>query len=175
MGQTSSSVLDQLPPGFPPSARFVGLKNFGNTCFINAVLQALYACKLFRDLVRQFNLLDPPPGNKIPRAGSADSSLIQSLSFLFGEIDSLKKQTGTVSPDHFVQQVRSENELFRVPQHHDAQEFLNFLLNSISTTLHSMKRKSPEEDDQKPGDEQSTWIQNLFVRRARQRDALPSL
>jgi ubiquitin C-terminal hydrolase len=121
MGAQTSSVLDQLPPDFPPKTRFVGLKNFGNTCFINAVLQALYACKLFRDLVLNFHHHDPPSGNKLPRAGSPETSLLQSLSCLFRDIESLKKQTGMLSPDHFVQQVRSENELFRVPQHHDAQ------------------------------------------------------
>ena len=38
-----------LGDAFPPSAKFFGLENFGNTCYCNSVLQALYACDEFRE------------------------------------------------------------------------------------------------------------------------------
>ncbi|TPX42475.1 hypothetical protein SeLEV6574_g05588 [Synchytrium endobioticum] len=35
--------------------RYFGLENFGNTCYCNSVLQALYFCKPFRECLRTYN------------------------------------------------------------------------------------------------------------------------
>jgi ubiquitin C-terminal hydrolase len=40
----------------PFNEHFFGLVNFGNTCYVNSVLQALYFCKPFRDEIIQYKL-----------------------------------------------------------------------------------------------------------------------
>lgn len=39
--------------------RYYGLENFGNTCYCNSVLQALYFCKPFRECVNSFPIRSP--------------------------------------------------------------------------------------------------------------------
>jgi ubiquitin carboxyl-terminal hydrolase 12/46 len=50
----SHSTLPKDIDGVDESERFWGLDNFGNTCYINSVLQALFYCKLFRDRLLEY-------------------------------------------------------------------------------------------------------------------------
>ena len=53
MGGSHSSLPKDLP-GVADDDKFFGLENFGNTCYINSVVQALFCCKLFRDKFLQY-------------------------------------------------------------------------------------------------------------------------
>lgn len=50
--------------------RLWGLENFGNTCYCNSVLQALYACEPFKHFVESYPTIPPPVSPLGPAAGS---------------------------------------------------------------------------------------------------------
>ncbi|KAH0768313.1 hypothetical protein AABB24_002174 [Solanum stoloniferum] len=144
MGATGSKLEKALGDQFPEGERYFGLENFGNTCYCNSVLQALYFCVPFRE-----QLLEYYANNKGPP--EAEENLLTCLAELFSQISSQKKKTGVIAPRRFVQRVRKQNELFRGYMHQDAHEFLNFLLNELVDILEkeshaakSLAASSPE-------------------------------
>lgn len=128
MGATGSKLEKALGDQFPEGERYFGLENFGNTCYCNSVLQALYFCVPFRE-----KLLEYYGNNK--SLGEAEDNLLTCLADLFTQINSQKKKTGVIAPKRFVQRVKKQNELFRTYMHQDAHEFLNFLLNELVDIL----------------------------------------
>jgi ubiquitin carboxyl-terminal hydrolase 12/46 len=50
----SSSKLEKALAECPDDERYYGFENFGNTCYANSVLQALYFCRPFREQVQQY-------------------------------------------------------------------------------------------------------------------------
>lgn len=75
------------------------LLQFGNTCYCNSVLQALYFCKPFREKV-----LDYKAKNKRTK-----ETLLTCLADLFYNIATQKKKTGTIAPKKFIARLRKEN------------------------------------------------------------------
>ncbi|ORY95321.1 hypothetical protein BCR43DRAFT_492794 [Syncephalastrum racemosum] len=59
LGQSGKPTIDTelLDEG----ERYFGLENFGNTCYSNSVIQALYYCKPFRECVTNYPIVLPPP------------------------------------------------------------------------------------------------------------------
>ncbi|XP_030370337.1 ubiquitin carboxyl-terminal hydrolase 12 [Scaptodrosophila lebanonensis] len=110
---------------FPPNEHYFGLVNFGNTCYSNSVLQALYFCKPFREKVLEYKAK-----NKRPK-----ETLLSCLADLFYSIATQKKKVGSIAPKKFITRLRKEKEEFDNYMQQDAHEFLNFLINHINEII----------------------------------------
>ncbi|XP_009271710.1 PREDICTED: ubiquitin carboxyl-terminal hydrolase 12-like isoform X2 [Aptenodytes forsteri] len=106
---------------------------FGNTCYCNSVLQALYFCRPFREKVLAYKV---QPRKK--------ESLLTCLSDLFNSIATQKKKVGVIPPKKFISRLRKENELFDNYMQQDAHEFLNYLLNTIADLLQEEKKQEKQ-------------------------------
>uniref|UniRef100_A0A034V4W8 ubiquitinyl hydrolase 1 n=1 Tax=Bactrocera dorsalis TaxID=27457 RepID=A0A034V4W8_BACDO len=110
---------------FPANEHYFGLVNFGNTCYSNSVLQALYFCKPFREKVLEYKAK-----NKRPK-----ETLLSCLADLFYNIATQKKKVGSIAPKKFIARLRKEKEEFDNYMQQDAHEFLNFLINHINEII----------------------------------------
>lgn len=166
MGSTGSKLEKALGDAFPEKERYFGLENFGNTCYCNSVLQALYFCTPFRD-----HLLEYIAKNKI--VSEADENLLTVLADLFAQINTQKKKTGVIAPKRFVSRVKKQKDIFRSFMHQDAHEFLNFLLNELADILENEAKQGkteagrvlPPSKDGENGSGQPvivTWVREIF-------------
>lgn len=69
------------------------------------------------------------------------SSLLSSLKGIFDSMAAHPSRTGVVSPQHFLETLKRENEMFRTPMHQDAHEFFNLLLNEVMTGVEANSKK----------------------------------
>ncbi|KAH1026543.1 hypothetical protein HUJ05_000197 [Dendroctonus ponderosae] len=177
---------------FPCNEHYFGLVNFGNTCYSNSVLQALYFCKPFRDKVLEYKAK-----NKRTK-----ETLLTCLADLFHNIATQKKKVGSIAPKKFIARLRKEKGTYNSPlklalcyagccsvseefdnyMQQDAHEFLNFLINHISeiilaerqqnstnnssaTTNNVIKNKGAGENGTTTlpqNHPEPTWVQEIF-------------
>jgi len=138
MGTASSKAhrLDKaLGSSFPENEHVFGLENFGNTCYCNSVLQALYYCQPLREYCLEHRTSRLAADNCDDGDG-----LLGCLCELFWSISSQKKRCGVLAPKQFISKLRAENELFNNQMHQDAHEFLNYLLNEMAERLEKAQK-----------------------------------
>jgi ubiquitin carboxyl-terminal hydrolase 12/46 len=84
----SSSKLEKALAECAEDERYYGLENFGNTCYCNSVLQALYFCRPFKERVLQY-------AQTLPK--DADDNLLNCLVELFLQVCVVLWQLAAVS------------------------------------------------------------------------------
>lgn len=145
MGSNVSQLEKEIGiENFPQNEHYFGLVNFGNTCYCNSVLQALYFCEPFRQKVLE---------SRVKSKRNVKETLLTCLADLFYTISTQKKKTGSYAPKKFINKLRKENEIFDNYMQQDAHEFLNYLLNTIADILRSDKGKD---------ESAKTWVQEMF-------------
>lgn len=81
-----------------PPVVFLLPPQFGNTCYCNSVLQALYFCRPFRENVLAYKAQQKKKEN-----------LLTCLADLFHSIATQKKKVGVIPPKKFISRLRKEN------------------------------------------------------------------
>ncbi|KJH45089.1 ubiquitinyl hydrolase 1 [Dictyocaulus viviparus] len=165
--ETSPSFSNGKAPR--PRVELRGLKNLGNTCFMNSVIQALNTTDIFRGYLVQLPLLQPDedendehqplasPRYNTRRAASAvnTNSLNASTSTPTVLAEELRKVLirlsdlrcdQAVSPDEFFQSVWKVSPRFRGYHQQDAHEFLRCTMDRLHSELR--RCRLPESVDQ---------------------------
>ncbi|CAI2348114.1 unnamed protein product [Caenorhabditis sp. 36 PRJEB53466] len=141
MGANGSSQLEKeistTDSVTTSNEHYYGLVNFGNTCYCNSVIQALFFCRPFREKILNYK-------QTLKKSGSTKENLVTCLADLFHNIANQKRRVGTIAPKRFITKLKKENELFDNYMQQDAHEFLNYLLNTISETLIEEKNAEKE-------------------------------
>ncbi|XP_069487763.1 ubiquitin carboxyl-terminal hydrolase 46 isoform X2 [Ambystoma mexicanum] len=161
MGTNASALEKDIgPEQFPINEHYFGLVNFGNTCYCNSVLQALYFCRPFRENVLAYKAQQKKKEN-----------LLTCLADLFHSIATQKKKVGVIPPKKFISRLRKENDLFDNYMQQDAHEFLNYLLNTVADILQEEKKQEKQNGKLKNGNaneteecnmSEPTWVHEIF-------------
>ncbi|KAE8338476.1 putative ubiquitin carboxyl-terminal hydrolase creB [Aspergillus arachidicola] len=80
-------------------------------------------------------------------------SLFTSLKDLFESVVASQSRIGIIRPQHFLDVLRREHEMFRTAMHQDAHEFLNLLLNEVVANVEAEASKQPEPEKSLPSAE----------------------
>ncbi|KAG1650828.1 Ubiquitin carboxyl-terminal hydrolase 3 [Nymphon striatum] len=141
-------------------AKIVGLRNLGNTCFMNAVLQSLSNIQQFSGYFKQLPSLDSTPvknGRKPPQTRTSDVDTVL-LAEELRKILILLWQSGkgAISPESLFTVIWKVVPRFRGYQQQDAHEFLRYMLDRLHTELLGILPFS--------NDPTSRYISNLSIR-----------
>ncbi|GMH71767.1 hypothetical protein TL16_g05739 [Triparma laevis f. inornata] len=142
----------------------VGLGNLGNTCYMNATIQALSHTPVLRQYFTSKKYLNDVNGdNPLGHGGR----LAHAFGNLIGDLWTTKTG-GSINPKIFKDTVARVNDQFAGNEQHDAQELLTFLLNGLSEDLNRIVDKpyleNPDSDGRPDHVLADIWWRNNLQR-----------
>ena len=123
-GEETAITLDPPKDDQDDDLRTVGLDNYGNTCYINSVIQMFYHCTALRRRLAEIY--------EVTKKNDKNVTVLHRLVSLFNTMSAQKvDKAARLGPNDFVRFVKKENILFDNREQQDAHEFLLFVLNTI--------------------------------------------
>ncbi|XP_059873121.1 ubiquitin carboxyl-terminal hydrolase 2 isoform X1 [Delphinus delphis] len=139
-----------------------GLRNLGNTCFMNSILQCLSNTRELRDYCLQRLYL-----RDLGHSSSAHTALMEEFAKLIQTIWT-SSPNDVVSPSEFKTQIQRYAPRFVGYNQQDAQEFLRFLLDGLHNEVNRVTarpRSNPENFDHLPDDEKGRQMWRKYLER----------
>jgi ubiquitin carboxyl-terminal hydrolase 48 len=138
--ESSSQFRQSLGPDFPKTVQFYKFHNYGNSCYINAVLQSLLALPSVTSLIQSLQSL---VSRQFPK------NISQSVLFVFLRSFSRIKSSdgdGAVTPSlaDFLDSIFANSDEFVKGIQCDAHELWIFLINSFDDTLKLIAKDFPD-------------------------------
>ena len=137
MGNNSSKIkFDDFGPNFPQDVHLMKLRNLGNTCYANSILQSLlnnsYVVALLKSIHRVIEmnpLLD----------SIRESPLYYLIKINFQKMNSKTREIFIV-PKDFIDSVAKQAPNFKIGVQHDSHEFFVYLLSSFDDTINEINK-----------------------------------
>ncbi|XP_077632925.1 ubiquitin carboxyl-terminal hydrolase 2 isoform X2 [Crocuta crocuta] len=139
-----------------------GLRNLGNTCFMNSILQCLSNTRELRDYCLQRLYV-----RDLSHSSNAHTALMEEFAKLIQTIWT-SPPNDVVSPSEFKTQIQRYAPRFVGYNQQDAQEFLRFLLDGLHNEVNRVTvrpKSNPENLDHLPDDEKGRQMWRKYLER----------
>lgn len=132
MGNNSTKpIADELGPNFPKNIHLLKLKNIGNTCYANSLIQSLMnsanVTNYLTEINKELEKHQPPDSIK--------NSPLCLLYKVFVNKSNAKQREILLEPKDFLQSVVKQVPDFKIGIQHDSHEFFVYLLSSFDDTI----------------------------------------
>ncbi|KAK2831329.1 hypothetical protein Q7C36_016415 [Tachysurus vachellii] len=160
----STSPLREEPvrPNSKAAQGLVGLKNLGNTCFMNSILQCLSNTRSLRDYC-----LHNSHRRDLNNNSRTNTALMEEFAKLIQTLWT-SSTSDAVSPSEFKTQIQRYAPRFVGYNQQDAQEFLRFLLDGLHNEVNRVTvrpRANTEDFDHLPDDEKGKKMWSKYLER----------
>ncbi|KAM5246684.1 ubiquitin carboxyl-terminal hydrolase 2 isoform 1-T1 [Ctenodactylus gundi] len=158
--RSSSPVRDTM--NSKSAQGLAGLRNLGNTCFMNSILQCLSNTRELRDFCLQRLYM-----RDLSHTSSAHTTLMEEFAKLIQTIWT-SSPNDVVSPSEFKTQIQRYAPRFVGYNQQDAQEFLRFLLDGLHNEVNRVTvrpKANPENLDHLPDDEKGRQMWRKYLER----------
>lgn len=124
----------------------VGLKNLGNTCFMNSVLQSLSNIQIFTYYFSNLPKIDQPKPRLCTRSVKENLDeifLVEELRKVLIDLNGADNNKSSISPECLFLVIWKVVPQFKGYHQHDAHEFLRYMLDRLHTELQAVPNSIP--------------------------------